>query len=118
MVFKVLAKGFILNKNSYMRDPWNILDITIIISGFLSLYLQGKGGNISVLRSFRVIRPLRTISNIQGLRIIVASLLNAMPLLRDSFLVLLFFFLIFAIAGCQLFTGALKNRCFNIDTGV
>ena len=64
MCFKVLAKGFILNKNSYMRDPWNILDITIIFSGFLSIYLKGKGGNLSVLRSFRVIRPLRTVSSI------------------------------------------------------
>jgi len=32
--------------------------------------------------------------------------------------VLLFFFLVFAIAGSQLFTGSLKNRCFNEDTGV
>ena len=52
-----------------------------------------------MLRSFRVIRPLRTISSIQGLRVIVSALINAMPLLRDSILVLLFFFLIFAIAG-------------------
>lgn len=41
-----------------------------------------------------------------------------MPLLRDSILVLLFFFMIFAIAGCQLFSGALKNRCFNEETGI
>ena len=41
-----------------------------------------------------------------------------MPLLRDTILVLLFFFLIFAIAGVQLFSGALMNRCFDIETGV
>lgn len=41
-----------------------------------------------------------------------------MPLLRDTILVLLFFFLIFAIAGVQLFSGVLMNRCFNIETGV
>jgi len=48
----------------------------------------------------------------------VSSLINAVPLLRDSILVLMFFFLIFAIAGCQLFTGALKQRCFNEETGI
>jgi Ion transport protein len=48
----------------------------------------------------------------------VASLINAIPLLRDSILVLFFFFLVFAIAGCQLFTGAYKNRCYYEDTGV
>jgi hypothetical protein len=50
--------------------------------------------------------------------VIVSALINAIPLLRDSLLVLMFFFLVFAIAGCQLFTGALKNRCFNEETGV
>lgn len=103
MVCKVVSLGFILNERSYLRDAWNILDFTIITSGFLSMFLQGKGGNLSVLRSFRVIRPLRTISSIQGLRVIVSSLINAIPLLRDSILVLMFFFLIFAIAGVQLF---------------
>jgi hypothetical protein len=118
MVFKIVSMGFILNPGSYLRDAWNILDFTIIASGYVGMLMQGSGANLSVLRSFRVIRPLRTISSIQGLRIIVASLINAVPLLRDSILVLTFFFLIFAIAGCQLFTGALKNRCFNEETGI
>jgi hypothetical protein len=100
MVVKILSLGFIWNQGSYLRDAWNILDFTIIASGYLSMFLQGSGVNLSVLRSFRVIRPLRTISSIQGLRIIVSSLINAVPLLRDSILVLFFFFLIFAIAGC------------------
>lgn len=99
MVVKIVSLGFILNKGSYLRDAWNILDFVIIASGYLGMFL-GSGGNLSVLRSFRVIRPLRTISSIQGLRVIVASLMNAVPLLRDSLLVLMFFFLIFAIAGC------------------
>lgn len=45
------------------------------------------------------------------------ALISSLPLLRDTILVLLFFFIIFAIAGVQLFTGELKNRCFVIETG-
>ena len=100
MVVKIVSLGFIMNKGSYLRDAWNILDFVIIASGYLGMFLQGSGVNLSVPRSLRVIRPLRTISSIQGLRVIVASLMNAVPLLRDSLLVLMFFFLIFAIAGC------------------
>jgi hypothetical protein len=100
MVVKIVSLGFIMNKGSYLRDAWNILDFVIIASGYLGMFLQGSGVNLSVLRSFRVIRPLRTISSIQGLRVIVASLMNALPLLLDSLLVLMFFFIIFAIAGC------------------
>ena len=118
MVVKIVSLGFILNTGSYLRDAWNILDFVIIASGYMSMFLQGSGVNLSALRSFRVIRPLRTISSVAGLRIIVSALINALPLLRDSLLVLLFFFLVFAIAGSQLFTGSLKNRCFSEETGV
>lgn len=111
--------GFIFNKGSYLRDAWNILDFIIIGSGYVSMVFSSQGGvNLSVLRSFRVIRPLRTISSIQGLRVIVSALINSMHLLVDTVLVLLFFFLIFAIAGVQLFSGQFKMRCINTETGV
>ncbi len=41
-----------------------------------------------------------------------------MPLLRDTIIILLFFFMIFAVAGLQLLSGLLKQRCINIYTGV
>jgi hypothetical protein len=91
--------GFIIGKKAYLRDSWNILDFVIVFSGYLSLVLSGGGVNLTVLRSFRVLRPLRTISGIQGLRIIVTSIIAAMPLLADTILILIFFFIIFAIAG-------------------
>ena len=40
-----------------------------------------------------------------------------MPLLKDTIIVLLFFFLIFAIGGVNLFSGMLRQRCINIETG-
>lgn len=64
MFFKILSMGFIWNKGSYLRDAWNILDFTIIASGYVGIFLSGSGANLSVLRSFRVIRPLRTISSV------------------------------------------------------
>lgn len=67
---------------------------------------------------FRVLRPLRTITKIEGLRLLVSALLAALPLLRDTIIVLSFFFVIFAIAGVQLFSGALKQRCVSVETGL
>ena len=118
MALKILGYGFIFNKGAYLRDSWNILDFVIVVSGYISVILSGGGVNLSVLRSFRVIRPLRTISSIQGLRVIVLALVSSLPLLGETILVLLFFFLIFAIAGVQLFSGALMQRCFAIETGI
>lgn len=64
MCLKILAMGFLFNKGAYLRDPWNILDFVIITSGYAGMIFAGSGVNLSVLRSFRVIRPLRTISSI------------------------------------------------------
>lgn len=40
-----------------------------------------------------------------------------MPLLVDTLMILIFFFFVFAIAGSQLFTGVLKQRCVSIQYG-
>ena len=64
-----------------------------------------------------MLRPLRAITSIEGLRILVASVLTALPLLKDTLIILVFFFVIFAIGGVNLFSGMLKSRCVNYDTG-
>lgn len=43
--------------------------------------------------------------------------MKAIPVLKDTILVLFFFFLIFAIGGLNLFMGQLKNRCIHEMTG-
>ena len=116
MVMKIIGLGFIFNKGAYLRDSWNILDFIIVLSAYLQLMIS-SGANLSVLRSFRVLRPLRTISGIEGLRVIVTALLKAVSLLVDTAIILLFFFIIFAIAGLQLFGGILRQQWVNIDTG-
>lgn len=38
MVFKILGLGFLFSgKNSYLRDPWNMLDFTIVMSAYLTI---------------------------------------------------------------------------------
>lgn len=48
----------------------------------------------------------------------VMSVMSAIPLLQDTIIILLFFFLIFAIGGLNLFMGLLMQRCISIDTGI
>lgn len=118
MILKIVGLGFVIPKGSYLRDSWNILDFIIVISGYLPLVVSSGAMKLNVLRSFRVLRPLRTISGIEGLRILVSALLSAIPLLRDTILVLTFFFIIFAIAGLQMWSGVLKKRCIRIKDGI
>lgn len=45
------------------------------------------------------------------------ALFSALPLLRDTMLILAFFFIVFSIAGLQLLGGQLKKKCISIQTG-
>ena len=124
MCLKILGMGFVFNPGAYLRDYFNILDFFIVMSAYLSMLQssgdsgsEGGGLSLSSLRAFRVLRPLRAVNNIPGLRLIVQSIVSALPLLKDTIIVLLFFFLVFAIGGINLFMGMLRQRCIEVETG-
>lgn len=118
MFLKILGLGFFLNRGSYLRDPWNLLDFTIVISGYIPLFIQGNSGvNLSGLRSLRVLRPLKTVTAIKKLRSLIITIFSAIPYLLEIMVVLVFVFLIFAIGGLQLFAGLLQNSCTDKPTG-
>lgn len=99
MVIKILALGFIFDSNSYMRDSWNIVDIVIIGTGYLPYLISGTNVNLSALRSLRVLRPLKSITKIKALKQLLTALFSAIPLLKDSIIIVVFFFIIFGIGG-------------------
>ena len=81
MTMKIMAFGFLFNKNAYLRDNWNILDFVIVVTAWLPLITKGKGLNIDLrsLRTLRVLRPLRTISSIKDLKVLIKALLSSIP---------------------------------------
>lgn len=71
MMIKTVAKGFILNKYTYLRNPWNWLDFVVIASGYVTLVIElgdmdVQLGNLAGLRTFRVLRALKTVSIMPG----------------------------------------------------
>jgi hypothetical protein len=121
MIVKILALGFVKEENSYLSDPWNILDFIIICSGVLSivlLFLETEASNANSLRAFRVLRPLRTITQFPGLRVLVNAVLESLTLLGNTMMIMMFFFVVFGIAGLSLFKGSLKYRCYNATSGI
>lgn len=56
---KIIVTGLVFNgPNSYLRQPWNILDIFVVIVGVLVLVLQSifDSNNIIWLRAVRAMR--------------------------------------------------------------
>uniref|UniRef100_A0A8C1P1Q3 Voltage-dependent L-type calcium channel subunit alpha n=1 Tax=Cyprinus carpio TaxID=7962 RepID=A0A8C1P1Q3_CYPCA len=129
---KILAYGLVMHPSSYIRNGWNLLDFVIVIVGLFSVVLEtathksgettshtpGKPGGLDVkaLRAFRVLRPLRLVSGVPSLQIVLNSIMKAMvPLLHISLLVL-FVIIIYAIIGLELFIGRMHRTCYFIGT--
>jgi len=117
---KIVAYGFIDHPNAYLKNTWNILDFTIVMIGLFSsllAVLQIKGLNVKSLRAFRVLRPLRLLSSIPSLQIVINAILMAMIPLFNIMLLVMFLIIIFAIMGLELFNGIFHKSCVNEITG-
>ena len=73
MVIKVIAKGFILNNYTYLRNPWNWLDFIVVVSSMLE-QLPGMDG-VSGLRTFRLFRPLRSLTTMPSMKMLIGTLI-------------------------------------------
>uniref|UniRef100_A0A8D0AAM8 Voltage-dependent L-type calcium channel subunit alpha n=1 Tax=Sander lucioperca TaxID=283035 RepID=A0A8D0AAM8_SANLU len=136
---KIIAYGLVMHQNAYVRNGWNMLDFVIVVIGLFSVVLelltkeekveseaegegihpsmQGHGGkpggfDVKALRAFRVLRPLRLVSGVPSLQVVLNSIIKAMvPLLHIALLVL-FVIIIYAIIGLELFIGKMHATCY------
>nr|XP_045222338.1 voltage-dependent L-type calcium channel subunit alpha-1C isoform X17 [Macaca fascicularis] len=124
---KVIAYGLLFHPNAYLRNGWNLLDFIIVVVGLFSAILEqatkadganalggkGAGFDVKALRAFRVLRPLRLVSGVPSLQVVLNSIIKAMvPLLHIALLVL-FVIIIYAIIGLELFMGKMHKTCYN-----
>ena len=118
MLVKILAMGAtpFESTHCYLAEGWNCLDLLIVIASWINQLLADS--SVSALRTFRVLRPLRTISRVRGMRILVRSLLESLPQLRDVLLLFSFFLAAAAILGVEIFRGRLHYRCFDATLGL
>ncbi|KAF4093538.1 hypothetical protein AMELA_G00003120 [Ameiurus melas] len=137
---KIIAYGLVMHQNAYVRNGWNMLDFVIVVIGLFSVTLEvltkeggqqavgspapsshGHGGkpggfDVKALRAFRVLRPLRLVSGVPSLQVVLNSIIKAMvPLLHIALLVL-FVIIIYAIIGLELFLGKMHATCYVAGT--
>ncbi|KFW91397.1 Sodium channel protein type 5 subunit alpha, partial [Phalacrocorax carbo] len=108
-LIKILARGFCLNEFTFLRDPWNWLDFSVIVMAYVGAF--SNLGSVSVLRTFRVLRALKTISVVPGLKIIVGALIQSVKKLANVMILTVFCLSVFALIGLQLFKGNLRQKC-------
>uniref|UniRef100_A0A672PIP1 Sodium channel protein type 8 subunit alpha-like n=1 Tax=Sinocyclocheilus grahami TaxID=75366 RepID=A0A672PIP1_SINGR len=57
---KIVARGFCIDGFTFLRDPWNWLDFMVISMAYITEFVNL--GNVSALRTFRVLRALKTVA--------------------------------------------------------
>lgn len=77
MVIKIIAHGFFIGENSYLRIGWNIMDGALVFISFIDAAVmihgninstQELGSKSRILGMLRVFRLLRTLRALTGCR--------------------------------------------------
>ncbi|XP_061590464.1 voltage-dependent N-type calcium channel subunit alpha-1B [Cololabis saira] len=112
---KIIALGFAFHKGSYLRNGWNVMDFVVVLTGILATV--GSDFDLRTLRAVRVLRPLKLVSGIPSLQVVLKSIMKAMVPLLQIGLLLFFAIVMFAIIGVEFYMGKFHYTCFNNSTG-
>ncbi|KAM6217306.1 voltage-dependent L-type calcium channel subunit alpha-1S [Rhynchocyon petersi] len=130
---KIIAYGFLFHQDAYLRSGWNVLDFIIVFLGVFTVILEqvnviqssatplgskGAGLDVKALRAFRVLRPLRLVSGVPSLQVVLNSIFQAMLPLFHIALLVLFMLIIYAIIGLELFKGKMHKTCYFTGTDI
>ncbi|XP_063064429.1 dihydropyridine-sensitive L-type skeletal muscle calcium channel subunit alpha-1-like [Engraulis encrasicolus] len=127
---KIVAYGLILHDGAYLRNPWNCLDFVIVFMGLFTFIVdtinllsgihveKGGGFDMKALRAFRVLRPLRLITGVPSLHVVMNSIiLSMLPLFHVALLVFLVV-TIYALMGLELFKCKMHKTCYYTGTDI
>lgn len=117
-VCKMVAMGVCCESRcAYIWDLWHVLDLAAVVTAWISLLPITAGSSVVVLRSVRILRPLRTVQRVKGKRILIGSLVASLPSLLDVVELFGFLLLVFGIIGVESFAGRLHYRCVDAAGG-
>lgn len=93
-----LAIKLTVYRLQFFRSGWNIFDFIIV-----GISLAPTSGPLAILRSLRILRVLRLLSSVRRLRMLVESLMQALPGIGWTAALLVMMFYIFGVMGTELF---------------
>jgi hypothetical protein len=138
-IIKVAANGFFFKQDAYLSEAFNWLDFIVsyppsrrrrrrrlrralphpVVSrqvgvfSVLELALKESGGavgNLTVFRTLRLLRPLRTLTVIPGMKVIVETIFKSLPQLGNVMVLFVFTLFLFGLVGTQIYTGKTLPR--------
>ncbi|XP_036962319.1 sodium channel protein type 4 subunit alpha B-like isoform X1 [Acanthopagrus latus] len=106
-IVKIVSRGFCVGKFTFLRDPWNWLDVTVIILAFVSEFTD--------LHKFSVLslapRILKIIPVISGMKVTVGAFVQSVKRLAGVIVLLVLGLCVLSVICMHLFMGNLRNKC-------
>jgi len=93
------------NHNAYIASNWNCLDGFVVVVSIIGLLFPTVG----VFRSLRAIRPLRIAVRVEQIKVVVASIMRAIPAMLNVILFCFLFWLVVGILGVNFFIDQFKS---------
>lgn len=106
-LLKIIAQGLIIGDNAYLKSSWSKLDFFIVCTAIIDMLLDV---NLSILKLFRTLRPLRIVSRNPDMKIIISSLGESMMGIFNVLIIIMSIFLMIGILGINLL-GDKLNYC-------
>ncbi|XP_061409600.1 sodium channel protein 1 brain-like isoform X2 [Lethenteron reissneri] len=112
MFLKMIGLGL----HKYFTSFWTLLDCFLVLVSWLNQLASAVPAlkSLRSLRTLRALRPLRAISRWKGMRLVVNALVTSIPSISNVMLMCLLFWMVFGIAGVQLFGGKFF-RCIDVE---
>lgn len=102
-LLSVTFSAALITLNTFLQTITNINDSYVTMGIDL--------GNLAALRTFRVLRALKTVAIVPGLKTIVGAVIESVKNLRDVIILTMFSLSIFALMGLQIYMGVLTQKC-------
>ncbi|KAI9303230.1 Ion transport protein-domain-containing protein [Cunninghamella echinulata] len=124
-IVKIIADGFIMTPNAYLLNGWNLLDLFVLVTLYISNFGQfaASTGLERGFRAFKALRALRLINLLRPAKeMFTVILIQGLPLILDAAVLGLFLIIPFALYGKNIFMGLLyscngdvsfKSECIN-----
>ncbi|KAM3610159.1 uncharacterized protein V6R79_026259 [Siganus canaliculatus] len=107
LLLKVSSRGFCLGHFTFLRDPWNWLDVVVVITGSVSLFVSL--GSFRALGSVALV--LKLIPLCPGQRVAVGAVVQSVKRLAGVAVLTLVCLSIFAVISMQFVMGSMKHKC-------
>jgi hypothetical protein len=116
-LIRVIASGFLFTPKAYLKSYWNGLDFLVLATYYIGFFVDvnDSSGIGRALRTTQALRPLRLISHHRRLKqIFIDALVSGLSTFADTFILLLFSIVPFAVYATNIFSG-LFDRCTDIQ---